>query len=99
MVELAAEALLQALGEHRFADVTERRMAEVVAQADRLGEVLVEFERAGDRARDPAGLKRVRQPGAEVVALGRDEDLRLVLEAAERLAVDDPVAVALERRA
>jgi len=34
-----------------------------------------------------------------VVALGRDEHLRLVLQAAERLRVDDAVAVALERRA
>ena len=34
-----------------------------------------------------------------MVALGRDEHLRLVLEAAERLGVDDAVAVALERRA
>ena len=33
-----------------------------------------------------------------MVALRVDEDLRLVLQAAERLAVDDPVAVALERR-
>ena len=39
------------------------------------------------------------EPGAEVVALGIDEDLRLVAQAAERLGVDDAVAVALERRA
>ena len=39
------------------------------------------------------------QPGAVVVALGGDEHLRLVFEAAEGLGVDDPVAVALKRRA
>jgi hypothetical protein len=33
-----------------------------------------------------------------VVALGGDEDLRLVLRPPERLRVDDPVAVPLERR-
>ena len=38
-------------------------------------------------------------PRAVVIALGRDEDLRLVLQAPERLAVHDPVAVALQRRA
>ena len=43
-------------------------------------------------------LERVRQARPVVVALGRDEHLRLVLEPPERLAVDDPVAVALERR-
>ena len=36
------------------------------------------------------------QPRAEIVALVLDEDLRLVLQAAEGLAVHDPVAVALE---
>ena len=33
-----------------------------------------------------------------MVTLRRDEHLRLVLQAAERLAVDDPVAIALEGR-
>ena len=47
----------------------------------------------------PRRLERVREPRAVVVALGRDEHLRLVLEAPERLRVHDPVAVALERRA
>src|SRR6476660_6763109 len=74
-------------------------MAEVVAEPDRLDEVLVEAQRTGDGARDLGDLERVRQPGSVVVALGRHEHLRLVLEAAERLGVDDPVAVALEGRA
>jgi hypothetical protein len=36
--------------------------------------------------------------GAVVVACGIDEDLRLALQPAERLGMDDPVAVALKRR-
>ena len=51
-----------------------------------------------DAARDARRLERVREPRAEVVALGIDEDLRLVAQPAERLRVDDAVAVALERR-
>ena len=47
----------------------------------------------------PGHLERVRHPRAEVVALGGDEDLRLALQAPERLRVHDAVAVALERRA
>ena len=74
-------------------------MAEVVTEADRLGEVLVQPQRACNVARDPARLERVGEPGAVVVALGRDEHLRLVLEPPERLGVHDPVAVALERGA
>src|SRR5688500_13471812 len=36
------------------------------------------------------------QPHAEMVAVGRDEHLRLVAQAAEGDRMDDPVAVALE---
>ena len=96
VAELPAEALLQARVEHRLADVPERRVAEVVTEPDRLGEVLVEAQRASDRARDLGDLERVGQPGAVVVALGRHEHLRLVLQPAERLAVDDAVTVALQ---
>ena len=99
VLELEAEALLQALGERLFTDVTEGRVAEVVAEPDGLGEVFVEREGAGDGACDPADLERVGHARAEVIAFGCDEDLRLVLEATEGLAVDDAVAVALERRA
>jgi hypothetical protein len=77
--------------------VAERRVAEVVRQRDGLDQVLVERRSAArcERA-DLRHLERVRQPGAEQVALVVDEDLRLVLEPAERGAVDDAVAVALE---
>ena len=81
-----------------FAGVTERRVAEVVPERDRLGELLVEPQHLGDRPRDLRHLERVREPRAVVVAVRREEHLRLVLQPAERLAVDDAVAVALERR-
>ena len=99
MAEAAPPALAHARVEHLLADVAEGRVPEVVPEPDRLGEVLVEPQRARDGARDPARLERVREPRAVVVALGRDEHLRLVLQAPERLGVHDPVAVALERRA
>ena len=96
VAEAALEALAQRAVEPGLAGVPEGRVPEIVAEADGLGEVLVEAQRAGDRARDPDGLERVREPRAVVVALGRHEDLRLVLEAPERLAVGDAVAVALK---
>src|SRR4051794_4986693 len=73
-------------------------MAEVVADGDRLGQILVEPQPTRDAARNARGLERVRQPRAEMIALGIDEDLRLEPEAAKRLRVDDAVAVALKRR-
>ena len=77
----------------------ERRVAEVVPEADGLGEILVELERAGDRAREPRDLERVRQARAVMVALRAQEHLRLVFQAAERFRVRDAVDVALEARA
>src|SRR5204863_6460908 len=46
-------------------------------------------------ARNLRDLERVREAGAVVIARGREEHLRLVLQPAERLAVDDAIAVAL----
>src|SRR3989442_12733160 len=73
-------------------------MPEIVAEPDRLDEILVQPERAGHRARDAGRLERVGEPRPVVVAGRVDEDLRLVHEAPEGLGVHDPVAVALERR-
>ena len=97
MAKAAEAALAQQLVECLLPRMAERRVTDVVPDRDRLGEVLVQAQRPRDPARDPGGLERVREPGAEVVALGIDEDLRLVAQAAEGLRVDDPVAVALER--
>src|SRR5262249_33485872 len=88
--------------------VPEWGVAEVVTERDRFGQVLVQAERARDRARDLLYLERVRHPHGEVVAdrgaparFAEDlrEDLGLVLQPTERRAVDDAVAVALEARA
>ncbi|MPL73151.1 Iron-sulfur cluster insertion protein ErpA [bioreactor metagenome] len=90
------------LHQHRkriLAGVAEGRMAEVMGQRHRLGQIGVQPERAGDRARHLRHLDGVRHPGAVIIALVLDEDLGLVLEPAEGRGMDDPVAVALERRA
>ena len=79
--------------------MAERRVAEIVAERDGLGQLLVQVQHLRDRARDLRDLERVRQPRAVVIARRREEHLRLVLEAAERLGVDDAIAIALERRA
>ena len=97
--EAGAEPLAQALVEGLLARVAEGRVAHVVAEPDRLGEVLVQPQRAGDAAGDPGRLQRVGHPRPEVVAGRVDEDLRLALQAAKRLGMEDPVAVVLERRA
>jgi hypothetical protein len=99
VTEARAEPLAQAFVERLLAGVTERCVTHVVPEPDRLGQILVQTQRTGDTAGDPGRLERVRHARPEVVAGGVDEDLRLPLETPERLRVQDPVAVALKRRA
>ena len=98
-VVLEAAEVAHALVERVLARVAERRVAEVVREADRLDEILVQAQRARDRAGDLRDLERVREPRAVEVALVVDEHLRLVDETAERRGVNDAVAIALELRA
>ena len=82
--------------ERALAGMAERRMAEIMGERQRLGEVLVEAERAGERAGDLRHLERVGQPGAVMVALVEHEHLGLVAQPAEGGGMDDPVAIAPE---
>ena len=66
--------------QHVLADVPEGWVPDVMAEADRLHQVLVEPQRARHGPRDLRRLQRVREPRPVVVALRRDEHLRLVLE-------------------
>src|SRR6185312_16371294 len=98
VAEPPAEARLQHLVQRLLARVPEGRMPQVMAVSDRLGQVLVQPQRPRDRSRDPAGLERVREPGAVVVTLRCDENLGLVLQPAKALGMHHPVAIALKRR-
>src|ERR1700730_6167239 len=51
--------------EHILARVAERRMAKFMRERRRLGEIVVETERAGKRASDLTDLERMGEPGAE----------------------------------
>src|SRR5439155_15272511 len=85
--------------EQLLPDVPERGMPDVVAHGHGLDEIFIQAERTCHRAADLRDLERVRQTRAVVVADGREEHLRLVLEPAERLAMHYPVAIEGERRA
>ncbi len=86
---------------HRFlqgvlARVSKWRVADVVCEAERFGQVLVEAERAGDYPADLRDLYAVSEARTIMVSVGRDEYLGLGLEAAEGDRMDDPISVALE---
>ena len=87
------------LVQHVLAGVPERRVAKVVPERDRLGQLLVQAQHLGDGPGDLRHLQRVRQAGAIVIACRGEEHLRLVLQPPEGLAVDDAVAIVLKGRA
>src|ERR1051325_3118809 len=74
-------------------------MPHVVAESDRLDEILVQSQRARDAAGDRGRLERVRHARAVVIAARVDEHLRLALQPSERLRMEDAVTVSLEGRA
>ena len=76
--------------------VPERRMPQVVREGDGFGEVLVEPQRAGDGAGHLHYLQRVGQARPIVIPLRREEDLGLMLQPAEGLAVNDAITIALK---
>ena len=84
--------------QHALAGMTERGVAEIVAERDRLRQLLVQTQHFRDASRDLRHLERVGEARAVMIARRREEHLRLVLQAAERLAVDDAIAIALKRR-
>src|SRR5687767_8082859 len=85
--------------EYALTGVAEWRMTEIVAERDRLGELFMQLQHLGDRAGDLRDLQGVREPRAVMIAGRCEEDLRLVLQPPERLAVNDPIPIVLKRRA
>jgi iron-sulfur cluster assembly accessory protein len=97
MIEAAVRSHL--FVEHILASVAKRRVAKIMRKRKRLGEIVVEAERAGKRACDLTDFERMGEPGTEMVALVRNEDLRLVGQPPEGRAMDDAVAITLKDRA
>jgi iron-sulfur cluster assembly accessory protein len=85
--------------EHILASVAKWRVAKIMGERKRLSEIVVEAERAGKRARDLPDFEGMGEPGTEMVALVRNEDLCLMGQPSEGGAVDDAVAIALKYRA
>ena len=76
--------------------MAEGRMPEVVAEGDRLGQILVERQGPGDCAGDLVNLQRMGQAGAVMVPFRCEKYLGFVLESAEGLAMEDSVPVMLK---
>src|SRR5688572_15295921 len=85
--------------EHALARVSEWRVPEIVPERDSLGELFVQLQHLCNRARNLRDLECVREPRSVMIAGRREKHLRLVLQTAKRLRVDDAIAIALKRRA
>jgi hypothetical protein len=94
VIEAAAGG--EAAIERALAGMAERGMSEVVGERQRLRQILVEPERARERARNLGDLQRMGQTGAKVIAFVKDENLGLIREPPEGARMDDAVAIAAE---
>jgi hypothetical protein len=95
-VVFEAAVLAHAGIERVLAGVPERRMPEVVRQADGLGECFVDPQGPRHGTPDLRHLERMRDPRPVEIALVIHEHLGLVDQAAEGVGMDDPVAIPLE---
>ena len=93
-IVIEAAECRQAGIERAFSGMAEWRMPQVVGERERLGQILVEPQPPGQRARDLRNLERMGKPCPIVIALVKNENLGLVLEAPERGGMDDAVAIA-----
>jgi hypothetical protein len=93
---LEAAEISHQLIEDAFTCVTERRMSQIVRQAYRLGQLLIETKRPGDGPANLGNLDCMSKAGAVMVIEARRENLRFAFEPAKRRTVNYPVAVAVE---
>ena len=82
-------------GERILSGMAKGRVAKVMGQRHRFGQIGIQAKHTRDGARDLCHLDRMGKAGAVIIALMLDKDLGLVLEPPKGRGMDDPVAVAL----
>jgi hypothetical protein len=79
-----------------LARVAERRVSQIVGEGNSLGQIVVEAEAARQGPGDLRHFDRMGEPSAEVIAVERDENLRLMGEPSKGGRMENAVAVALK---
>jgi hypothetical protein len=79
-----------------FARVGKRRMTDVVAQGQRLGEFFIEMERRSHGAGDLGHFNGVGEPVPKMIRDAGRKDLSFIFKASKSPRMDDAVAIALE---
>jgi hypothetical protein len=90
------KATCQHLVEDALTDMAKRRVPKIVSKPDRFDKVLIEIQPTSDRPANLCNLDHVGQPSSEMVALRRNKYLTFVLQAPERVRVNNPVSVPLK---
>jgi len=85
--------------EHFLTPVAEGRMTQVVGESDRLDKILIKPKCPAHRPAYLGNFKRVRKPGAIMIVLVRDKNLRLEIKPSKCRAMDDPVTITLKSAA
>ncbi len=89
--------LLQRPVQRLLAGVAERCVSEIVRQRNGLDQILVQSKTSRNRTPHLRDFERVRHPGSKQVTFVVEENLCLVNQAPERRAVNNAVAITLER--
>jgi hypothetical protein len=71
-------------------------MAQIVAQCDGLGQILIEMESLGNGPCNLRDLKGMGQPRSVMVPRRNEKHLRLMLQPSKRFRVDDPIPIVLK---
>ena len=95
-VMIITTRMLHGLFQRFLPRMSKGRVSNIMGEAKRFGQVLVEPQLAGDDAADLRDLDAVCKPCAIVVAVGGNEHLGLRAKSAKGDRMDDPVAITLE---
>src|SRR5262249_6927676 len=79
-----------------FTCMSERRVADIMAEGQPLRQILVQFQASSQSARYLSDFNGVSKASSKVVGQPWAEDLGLSLQTAECAGVDQPVAIALK---
>jgi hypothetical protein len=90
------ESIRVKLVQHTLSNMAKGRMPQVMGQGNGFGQVFVQPKGSGDGAGHLGDFQSVGQPGAVVIPNGGEKNLGLMLQAAERLAVNNAIAISLE---
>jgi hypothetical protein len=91
-----ATRFLHRLFKRAFPRMAKGRVANIMGETQGLGQILIQPQCAGNGAANLRHLYAVGEPNPEMIAIGRDKNLRLVPQSAKRDGMNNAIPVALK---